>query len=124
MPISTKLLASSACIAAFACMPAFARAQDAAARPADQPSADSQKGLGEIIVTAQRRAESSQRAAVPLSVIDATALANAGITQSGRLNELAPALSIEPSSTGNLVFLRGVGNFTVVPTSDPAVAFN
>ena len=124
MPISKKLLASSACIAAFACMPAVARAQDAAAPTADEASADGQKGLGEIIVTAQRRSESSQRAAVPLSVIDATALANAGITQSGRLNELAQALSIEPSSTGNLIFLRGVGNFTVVPTSDPAVAFN
>lgn len=124
MPTTTKLLATTAFIAALACVPSLAHAQDAAQPAADQPSADGQKGLGEIIVTAQRRAESSQRAAVPLSVIDGTALANAGITEAGRLNELAPALSIEPSSTGNLIFLRGVGNFTVVPTSDPAVAFN
>lgn len=80
--------------------------------------------LGEIIVTAQRRAESSQRAGIPLSVIDGAALASAGISQADRLNELAPALSIQPSSTGNLIFVRGVGNFTVVATSDPAVAFN
>ena len=80
--------------------------------------------LGEIIVTAQRRSESAQRAAIPLSVVDGAALASAGITQADRLNELAPALSIEPSSTGDLIFIRGVGNFTVVATSDPAIAFN
>jgi iron complex outermembrane receptor protein len=80
--------------------------------------------LGDIIVTAQRRSESAQRAGIPLSVVDGAALSSAGVSQADRLNELAPALSIEPSSTGNLIFLRGVGNFTVVSTSDPAVAFN
>ena len=124
MKITTRLLASTAGLAILAGAPGAALAQDAAQPAVDQAASDAQKGLGEIIVTAQRRAESSQRAAVPLEVIDGNALANAGITQSGRLNELAPALSIEPSSTGNLIFLRGVGNFTVVPTSDPAVAFN
>lgn len=82
------------------------------------------EGLEEIVVTAQRRVESSQRAAIPLSVIDGSTITAAGITQADRLNELAPALTIEPTSTGNLIFLRGVGNFTVVNTSDPAVAFN
>jgi iron complex outermembrane receptor protein len=48
----------------------------------------------------------------------------AGITNAGTLGKLVPALTIEPSSTGNLMFLRGVGNFTVVPVSDPAIAFN
>jgi iron complex outermembrane receptor protein len=80
--------------------------------------------LGEVIVTAQRRSESAQHAAIPLSVIDGAALVSAGVTQADALNELAPALSIQPSSTGNLIFIRGVGNFTVVATSDPAVAFN
>ena len=35
-----------------------------------------------------------------------------------------PALTIQPTSTGNLVFIRGVGNFTLTPNSDPATAFN
>ncbi len=88
------------------------------------PTAESDQGLGDIVVTAQRRSESSQKAAVPLSVIDGATLSEAGVTQLDRLNQLAPALSIQPSSTGNLIFLRGVGNFTVVATSDPAIAFN
>ena len=86
--------------------------------PADE------SGLRDVIVTAQRRAENSQRAAVPLSVIDGAALTSAGISQVDRLNELAPALSIEPTSSGNLIFVRGVGNFSTTAASDTAVSFN
>jgi len=98
---------------------AFAQETDIAAE-----TASDQEGLGEIVVTAQRKEESSQRAAVPLSVIDGSAMLAAGITQADRLSQIAPALTIQPSSTGNLIFLRGVGNFTLVATSDPAIAFN
>ncbi|HVR89697.1 MAG TPA: TonB-dependent receptor [Novosphingobium sp.] len=108
------LLATTAAAALSATTAAAQTAQSAAAEP----------GLGDIVVTAQRKAESSQKAAIPLSVIDSATLIKAGITEASRLNELAPALSIEPTSTGNLIFMRGVGNFTVVATSDPAVAFN
>ena len=112
---TATLLASTALT--LAC-PGVTYAQSAA------PTAESDQGLGDIVVTAQRRSESSQKAAVPLSVIDGATLSEAGVTQLDRLNQLAPALSIQPSSTGNLIFLRGVGNFTVVATSDPAIAFN
>lgn len=82
------------------------------------------KGLTDIIVTAQRREENSQRAAVAINVIGGADLISAGVTQADRLNELVPALTIQPTSTGNLVFIRGVGNFTLTPNSDPATAFN
>ena len=118
----TTLLATTA-FAALAASPALA--QTAPADAATSAEADApQEGLGDIVVTAQRREESSQKAAVPLSVIDGEALLAAGITQVDRLNLLAPALQVQSSSTGNLIFLRGVGNFNVVATSDPAVAFN
>ena len=106
---------------------AMALALPAAASAQSSPPAEdtaSSGGLGDIIVTAQRRSESSQKAAVPLTVIDGASLFDAGVTQADKLNELTPALSVEPTSTGNIIFLRGVGNFTVTPTSDPAVAFN
>ena len=97
------------------------------ATSADAASANAapdQKGLGDIIVTAQRRSENLQRAAVAVSVVQGADLVAAGITQPGRLGELAPALTVQPSSTGSLIFLRGVGNFTLTPNSDPAIAFN
>ena len=105
--------------------PAVASAQSAASATQGAAEDDTSKGgLGEIIVTAQRRSENSQKAGVPLSVIDGATLTSAGVTEAYKLNEITPALSIEPTSTGNIIFLRGVGNFTVTPTSDPAVAFN
>ena len=90
---------------------------DAAAAPEDQ-------GLGEIVITAQRRSESLQRAGVAVSAVQGADLINAGVTQPAELTKLVPALTIQPSSTGNLIFLRGVGNFTQTPNSDPAIAFN
>ena len=95
----------------------------ATAQDESKPAA-ADAGLVEVVVTAQRKVESSQKAAVPLDVVQGSSLLSAGLTQVDRLNQMAPALSIEPTSTGNLIFLRGVGNFTVVTTSDPAVAFN
>ena len=117
-------------LAATLLSPAGALAQvEATTNPA--PSSDAsgaaapdQSGLGDIVVTAQRRVESSQRAGIPLNVLQGSALLQSGVTQADRLNNLAPALSIEPTANGNLIFVRGVGNFTVVPSSDPAVAFN
>ena len=100
---------------------ALAPAETAAS--ADSGASQTQ-GLGDIIVTAQRRAESSQRAAVAIGVVQGADLVKAGITQIDRLNEQVPALSVEPTSTGNLIFIRGIGNFTVSPNSDPASAFN
>ena len=98
--------------------------QVAAASPIHVNTAEPTSGLAEIVVTAQRRAESLQRAAVAVDVIQGSELVKAGVTDVTTLNTLTPALQIEPSSTGNLLFIRGVGNFTLVPTSDPAIAFN
>ena len=93
--------------------------------PTVAPGAATPAGqLGDIIVTAQRREESSQRAAVAIDVISGADLVSSGATNASLLSRIAPSLVVEPSSTGNLIFLRGVGNFSVVPTSDPAVAFN
>ncbi|WP_375404754.1 TonB-dependent receptor, partial [uncultured Sphingomonas sp.] len=91
------------------------------AASADQTPAS---GLGDIIVTAQRREENLQRAAVAVDVVQGADLVTAGVTQVDRLGELAPALTIQPTGTGNITFLRGVGNFTVSANSDPAIAFN
>lgn len=109
------------------CHPASASAQteqaNGPAEAATQEATDT-GGLRDIVVTAQRREESSQRAAVAIDVVSGADLVAAGVTQADRLNEQVPALTIQPTSTGNLVFIRGVGNFTLTPNSDPATAFN
>ncbi|MDB5714129.1 MAG: TonB-dependent receptor [Sphingomonadales bacterium] len=96
--------------------------QSTASESATGQAAD--QGLADIIVTAQRRAESSQRAAIAIDVVQGSDLIAAGVTQVTRLSQLAPALQVQPSPTGSIIFLRGVGNFTVSANSDPAIAFN
>ena len=98
-----------------------AASADSTATP---PAGTAQNGLGDIIVTAQRRAENAQRAAVAISAVQGADLVRAGVTQVDRLSEQVPALTILPTTTGNAVFIRGVGNFTLTPNSDPATAFN
>ena len=99
-----------------------APASPAVAVPVTRPGANNE--LPEITVTAQRQTESSQRAAVAISVIQGSDLLNAGMTKVDRLGEFAPALTVEPTSTGSLLFMRGVGNFNVATGGDPTIAFN
>ena len=116
------LLVTSAIVSACPAS-AFAKTEQAAG-PAEAVTQEvPDTGLGDIIVTAQRREESSQRAAVAIDVVSGADLVSAGITQVDRLNEQVAALTVIPTSTGSLIFIRGVGNFTLTPNSDPATAF-
>ncbi len=106
---------STIAIAAVA-MPAFAQS----AVPADEST-----GLSDIIVTAQRRSENLQRAAIAVDVVGAGELLRTGIINAGALNAAAPALIVTKAGGSNTSFyIRGVGNFTVNAAADPAVAFN
>ena len=67
--------------------------------------------LEEVIVTAQKRAESSQDIPMALSAISAETIENLGITQTQDLTKLAPSLTLAVgNSKQNSSFsLRGVG---------------
>ena len=81
-------------------------------------------GLGDIVVTAQRVAENSQKAAVAIGVVGGADLLKAGVSTSTALTALVPALTVTSTGSFNFFFIRGVGNFSVTASSDPAVAFN
>lgn len=101
---------------------AVAQTADPAASAAE-PKAE--QGLEDIIVTAQRRSESLQRAAVAVDVVTAGDLAQAGVVTATTLNAAVPSLTVQQGGGANSAFfLRGVGNFTANGYSDPAVAFN
>ena len=83
------------------------------------------EGLGEIVVTAQRRSESLQKAAIPVDVVTGDTLLASGLTTAGQLGDIVPSLSVQNNGGANItLFLRGVGNFTVNGYSDPAIAIN
>lgn len=97
----------------------------AVATPQDGGAAPDQRGLEEIIVTAQRKSENLQRAGIPVAVVTGDQLVSRGLTSANDLGQSVPSLNAQPAGGANTVFfLRGVGNFTVNGYSDPAVAFN
>lgn len=113
----------AASTAALAILPQIALAQ-ATGSPSEGTSSND-IGLQEIVVTAQRRAESAQKAALPINVVSTEALRNAGVSNATTLNAVAPSLNVTQSGGATAsYFVRGVGNFTNNAYSDPAVAFN
>ena len=99
-------------------------AQSGAAATTEIP-AGSPGALQEIIVTAQRRSEDVQRAALAIDVISPQALGLAGATRATDIAGLVPALQISDSGNSEQsLYLRSVGTFTANAYSDPAVAFN
>jgi iron complex outermembrane recepter protein len=85
---------------------------------------ESAGGLEEIIVTATRREESSQKAAIAVQAITADELSRAGVTQPEDLNALAPGVNIGSGGSFPMVYIRGVGNFVTNTYAEGAVAMN
>ncbi len=117
----TTLLAGTALTFTLLATPAFAQTAEptAAADEADNG------GLEEIVVTAQRKEESAQKAGIAISVVSPDAIIEQGITQATQLGQLVPSLQVQTGGgASSSLFIRGVGNFTVNGYSDPAVAVN
>lgn len=113
------LKSATVLIAVAISMPAFAQEADVAV----EETTDA--GIVDIVVTAQRREESSQRAAVAIDVVSTSTLENAGVVTASSLNAAVPSLYVSRGGGANTsFFIRGVGNFTNNGYSDPAVAFN
>ncbi len=114
------LFASSAIAVAMAAQPALAQdSQD------ESQEASSNTGLDVIIVTAQRREESLQDAAVAIDALDPETLSRLNIEDAADLGRISPSLGVNPGG-GPLtsLFIRGVGALTVNPLQDSGVAQN
>lgn len=74
-----------------------------------QSSGASSGGLEEIIVTAQRRAESQQDVPIAVSAITAQALESTGIDTTRDLPQVIPSVQFTRSGPSGLFFVRGVG---------------
>lgn len=104
---------------------ALALSGQAYAQEATDDTEASEGGLDIIMVTAQRREESLQDAAIAITAISGADMITAGVTDATQLNRLAPALVATAGGGANAgYFIRGVGNFTNNGYTNPAVAFN
>ncbi len=93
--------------------------------PSDTAVASDGTGLADIVVTAQRKSESSQRAAVAIAVVSNEALLDRNVTSPAGITQLVPSVQIQSAGgSASTFFVRGVGNFAVNGYTDPAIAFN
>ena len=120
--MKTLLLAGTAAILTFGIAPsASAQQADVAVQDSAEPAND---GLADIVVTAQRRTESLQRAALAVSAVTGDDLAKSGITETANLGKLVPSLVVQPTGGTTSFFLRGVGTSSQNSFSENAIAFN
>lgn len=117
-PCFRAALATSTALLA---VPVSAQAPNSTEQAASE-SADDQ-GIGEIVVTAQRRAESIQKTALAIEVVGGDALLNSGVTTASDLTTLVTG--VQASGSGfNQIFVRGVGDYGVTISANPAVVTN
>ncbi len=88
------------------------------------PPADSEPGLEEIIVTAQKREENLQNVPVSVTALGAEAIANQRITEFSDLTRAASSLTVtqQTSAPNNSIILRGIGTFAFSIGVEPSVA--
>ena len=96
----------------------------AAADQADAEASESEEG-DNIIITAQRRAESLQNAALAISAVGGDDLVEAGVSDVTGLSKMVPSLVVQPSvGTATGFYLRGVGSFVGNAFTENPIAFN
>ncbi len=105
--------------AALAVVPSAAAAQTNTA-PAATPDG---QGVGDIIVTAQRREERLQNVPVSITAITGKELRNADIRDITRLEQAVPGLRIGRSGAAARPAIRGVYTEAVGANADPRIGF-
>ncbi len=92
--------------------------------PQEKPNRGGRGMLEEIVVTAQKKAESLQDAPISLAAFNADQLQTSGISGLADLSGNVPSLAIEPFPTSNATlrfYIRGIGVIDAQITQDPAI---
>src|SRR4051812_17828370 len=130
---STTALARILTVATMAASSSVALAQVAPTQPANTqetaPHAAEQAnpqnvGIGEVVVTAQKRSQRLQDVPVAVQVVTGDQLQAQGVRQFSDLTKTTPSLLIRPSEqpVNNSVSVRGIGTFAFSPSVEPSVA--
>lgn len=110
--------------AASAQVPAASSAPPAAAPDSAANTPAAEVGVGDIIVTARKRAETAQHIPLSIGVVTAAALARTGSSSLLQLATVSPGINIARAPTGNEIgiTIRGLGSTPGVPSFDSSVS--
>lgn len=97
-----------------------ANAQEATAPPGDGHL----QGIQDIIVTAERREQSVQRAPITITVIGGSESEKVGLSKVEDLTRMVTGMQIGAGGGNAQIYVRGVGDFSYSSLSNPGVAFN
>lgn len=98
--------------------PAQADAQQVDGAAADEPTA----GIGEIIVTANKRSENLQAVPIAIAAFGAETLTTQGVKSIVDLPQLTPGLGFTRTLVGTNAFLRGVGTTSAGYSTEVPIA--
>ncbi|MBA4356025.1 MAG: TonB-dependent receptor, partial [Novosphingobium sp.] len=111
-----SLLAITVALSALS-VPALAQDAPATVEPAGE-------GLGEIVVTAEKRQSTAQKTPIAMTVATGAQLTASGVTDVNGLTNVAPTLSIAQNNQNTLITIRGVSSRDYTETGNPAVALS
>jgi iron complex outermembrane receptor protein len=111
-----RISTSATALAAVMLAAAPAHAQNAAS--------DSQEGIADIVVTAEKRSTNVQDVPIAITALGADELARANVIGTRGLSGLAPNVNIGQDARGVIVSIRGVSSANVTFSRDPSVAFH
>ena len=80
------------------------------------------RGLGDIVVTAERRSSTVQKSSLSIEAFSGEALAS--VTSPSDLTELTPGIQVANGGPFPQVYIRGVGDAAANSRNQGAVAFN
>ena len=80
--------------------------------------------LEEVVVTAQKREESAQKAAISMTVYSSEEIVTAGIHDIASLATADPSMNLTVSNGAGYVAVRGIASTDVTEIGDPAVAIS
>ncbi|MCB2086334.1 MAG: TonB-dependent receptor [Sphingomonadaceae bacterium] len=87
-------------------------------------AASPQSGIGEIIVTAQKRSENLQKTPAAVTAVSGEQLVSSGVYNLAAAQELVPGARFHQEGNTTQVFLRGIGSNLDFANVEPSVSFN
>lgn len=91
---------------------------------ASRGEAVSEARLEEIVVTAQKRAESLQRTPAAVTALSGETLVAAGVTDIRAVQNLVPSVRFQMQNSSTEIYIRGVGSTLDLPNIEPPTVFN
>ena len=102
--------------------PAPTAAQTSDTAPSATP-ADEQPGIGDIVVTAQKRSESINKVGISITAASGDELQQKGVSNASDLIKIVPGFNFTPSAYGAPVYtLRGIGFYETGLAAAPTVS--